>query len=207
MAAAGDGASLRTGRGEADGGVKRFGGAAKRFGGAARRLGVGARPARGLEVSDVDCVRVGVARLPGNDDLPLPEYMSDGASGMDLPAAVREPVTIPPGEVVHVPTGIAVEVPPGHEGQVRSRSGLALRHGVFVLNGPGTVDSDYRGEVGVVLANFGREAFVVRRGDRVAQLVIAEVSRAEWVESEDLRPSARQEGGFGHTGGHGEPTS
>jgi dUTP pyrophosphatase len=152
-------------------------------------------------------VRIGVARLPGNDDLPLPEYMSDGASGMDLPAAVREPVTIPPGGVVHVPTGVAIEVPRGHEGQVRSRSGLALRHGVFVLNGPGTIDSDYRGEVGVVLANFGRVPFTVRRGDRIAQLVIAEVSRAVWVEAAAIGPSGRQAGGFGHTGGHGEPTS
>jgi dUTP pyrophosphatase len=158
-----------------------------------------------VEASNVERVEVGVARLPGNDDLPLPEYMSDGASGMDLPAAVGRPVTIPPGGVVHVPTGIAIEVPPGHEGQVRSRSGLALRHGVFVLNGPGTVDSDYRGEVGVVLANFGSEAFTVRRGDRIAQLVIGSVSRATWVEREVLEPSARQGGGFGHTGGHGEP--
>ena len=157
----------------------------------------------------MESVRVGVARLPGSEDLPLPEYMSDGASGMDLSAAVREPVTIGPGEIAHVPTGIAIEVPAGHEGQIRSRSGLALRQGVFVLNGPGTIDSDYRGEVGVVLANFGREAFTVRRGDRIAQLVIAEVSRAAWFESEPLAPSGRQGGGFGHTGtaGHGEPTS
>ena len=151
-------------------------------------------------------VTVGVTRLPGNDDLPLPEYMSEGASGMDLPAAVQAPVTIGPGEVAHVPTGIAIEIPAGHEGQVRSRSGLALRHGVFVLNGPGTVDSDYRGEVGVVLANFGREPFTVRRGDRVAQLVIARVSRASWLVQQALEPSTRQGGGFGHTGGHGGPT-
>jgi dUTP pyrophosphatase len=155
----------------------------------------------------VEPVKVGVTRLSGNEDLPLPAYMSDGASGMDLAAAVREPVTIGPSEVAHVPTGIAIEVPPGHEGQIRSRSGLALRHGVFVLNGPGTVDSDYRGEVGVVLANFGSEAFTVRRGDRIAQLVIAQVARAAWVESEALAPSGREAGGFGHTGGHGGPTS
>jgi dUTP pyrophosphatase len=154
----------------------------------------------------VERVTVGVTRLPGNDDLPLPEYMSEGASGMDLPAAVDGPLTIPPGEVAHVPTGIAIEVPPGHEGQVRSRSGLALRHGVFVLNGPGTVDSDYRGEVGVVLANFGSVPFTVRRGDRIAQLVLGKVSRAAWVERDALEPSARQGGGFGHTGGHGGPT-
>jgi dUTP pyrophosphatase len=155
----------------------------------------------------VRTVRIGVRRLPGNEDLPLPEYMSDGASGMDLWAANREPLTIAPGEVAHVPTGIAIEVPAGHEGQVRSRSGLALRHGVFVLNGPGTVDSDYRGEVGVVLANFGGEAFTVRRGDRIAQLVIAGVARAAWDESEALEPSERQDGGFGHTGGRGVPGS
>lgn len=132
--------------------------------------------------------------------------MSEGASGMDLAAAVPSPVTIARGEVVRVPTGIAIEIPRGYEGQVRARSGLALRHGVFVLNGPGTIDSDYRGEVGVVLANFGGEPFTVRRGDRIAQLVIAEVSHAVWVEAEALEPSARQSGGFGHTGGHGEPT-
>jgi dUTP pyrophosphatase len=154
----------------------------------------------------VERVSVGVTRLPGNDDLPLPEYMSEGASGMDLPAAVGDPLTIPPGGVAHVPTGIAVEIPLGHEGQVRSRSGLALRHGVFVLNGPGTVDADYRGEVGVVLANFGGGAFTVRRGDRIAQLVIGRVARATWVERDALEPSARQGGGFGHTGGRGGPT-
>lgn len=152
-------------------------------------------------------VQVGVTRIAGNEDLPLPEYMSEGASGMDLPAAVRDAVTIPPGEISHISTGLAVEIPSGHEGQVRSRSGLALRHGVFVLNGPGTVDSDYRGEIGVVLANFGREPFTVRRGDRIAQLVIAKVSRAAWIEGEALRPSARQGGGFGHTGGHGGSSS
>jgi dUTP pyrophosphatase len=132
--------------------------------------------------------------------------MSEGASGMDLRAAVEAPVAIARGQVVHIPTGIAVEIPRGFEGQVRSRSGLALRRGVFVLNGPGTIDSDYRGEVGVVLANFGGEPFTVRRGDRIAQLVIAAVSRAVWVEAGALEPSGRQAGGFGHTGGHGEPT-
>lgn len=148
-----------------------------------------------------DQVNVGVKRLSGAEDLPLPRYMSDGASGMDLYAAVVDSVTIPGGGVRLVPTGIAVAVPPGYEAQVRARSGLALRSGVFVLNGPGTIDSDYRGEVAVILANFGKTGFSVRRGDRVAQLVIAPVCKAVWTEAEALAPTGRRSGGFGHTGG------
>ena len=129
--------------------------------------------------------------------------MSDGASGMDLLAAVEDAVEIEPGGVELIPTGIAIAVPPGYEGQVRPRSGLALKSGILVLNTPGTIDSDYRGEIGVILANLGREPFTVERGDRIAQLVIAAVARAEWTECDVLSATARGGGGFGHTGGTG----
>lgn len=148
-------------------------------------------------------IEIEIMRLPGSEGLPLPARMSEGAAGMDLCAAVEEPLVVAPGSVGLVPTGFAVAVPAGYEAQVRSRSGLALRHGVFVLNSPGTIDSDYRGEVGVILANLGDEALTVERGDRVAQLVVARVSSVIWVEGETLVPTARAAGGFGHTGGHG----
>lgn len=145
-------------------------------------------------------VTVEIVRVGDTGDLPLPEYMSEDASGMDLAAAVRQPVRIAPGAVALVPTGIAVAVPRGHEGQVRSRSGIAARAGVFVLNSPGTIDADYRGEIKVILANLGAGTFTVERGDRIAQLVVAPVCRARWIEREELRATARQDGGFGHTG-------
>jgi dUTP pyrophosphatase len=151
----------------------------------------------------MDRVEIEIKRLPGAEDLPLPRYMSAGAAGMDLCAAVREPLVIEPGEAKLVPTGFAVSVPGGYEAQVRSRSGLALKTGVFVLNSPGTVDSDYRGEIGVILMNAGPEAFTVGRGDRVAQLVVSRVSGVVWREREALTATERSDGGFGHTGGHG----
>ena len=151
----------------------------------------------------MDRIEVGILRLPGSEGLPLPRYMSDGAAGMDLAAAVLEPVTVGPGAIALVPTGFAVAVPAGYEAQVRSRSGMALKHGVFVLNSPGTIDSDYRGEVGVILANLGTEPFTITRGDRVAQLVVTRVASVSWVEGEALTASGRDAGGFGHTGGHG----
>ncbi len=152
----------------------------------------------------MDRVEIGVKRLPETHDLPLPRYMSDRASGMDLHAAVPGRVVIAPGAIELVPTGIVLAIPEGHEGQVRSRSGLALKRGVFVLNSPGTIDSDYRGEIGVILANLGPEPFAIERGDRIAQLVVCRVSRVSWSEEEDLASTNRQAGGFGHTGGHGE---
>lgn len=148
-------------------------------------------------------VEIGVRRLAGTEGIALPRYMSEGAAGMDLHAAVLEPVVVPPGQTAFVPTGLAVAIPQGYEGQVRARSGLALKHGLFVLNSPGTIDSDYRGEIGVIVANFGPEPFRVERGDRIAQLVIARVARAVWVEDEGLSSTARDGGGFGHTGGTG----
>lgn len=143
---------------------------------------------------------IAIRRLPGSEDLPLPRKMSRGASGFDLFAAVDEPLTLMPGERKLISTGIALEMPEGVEAQVRSRSGLALRHGVAVLNSPGTIDSDYRGEVGVILVNLGEEPFVVNRGDRIAQLVFGRVLDVRFVEVERLGVTERGDGGFGHTG-------
>jgi len=129
-----------------------------------------------------------------------PAYQSEHAAGMDIYAAVEQPLTIAPGMVTAVPTGVRLEIPPGFEAQVRPRSGLALKHRIGIPNGPGTIDADYRGELKVLLINLGTEDFVVNRGDRVAQLVFAPVSRASLAISEELGETARGEGGFGHTG-------
>ena len=141
-------------------------------------------------------------RLPHGADLPLPAYQSDAAAGLDLLAAVPAdaPLTIAPGRYAAVPTGIAIALPPGTEAQVRPRSGLARKHGVTVLNAPGTIDADYRGEIQVLLINHGDEPFVVTRGMRIAQLVIAPVARAQLIEVDDLDETARGAGGFGSTG-------
>lgn len=143
---------------------------------------------------------VKISRLPGNDDLPLPARMSSGASGFDLFAAVAEEVQIKAGERALIPTGIKIALPQGLEAQVRPRSGLALRYGVTVLNAPGTVDADYRGEIKVVLINHGDAAFTVKRGLRIAQLVIQEVPQIRWEEVDILSETDRGDGGFGHTG-------
>lgn len=148
-------------------------------------------------------LEIQLARRPGTEDLPLPAYQSEHASGMDLLAAVDAPLELAPGARAVVPTGLYIAVPPGYEAQVRARSGLALKKGLCVLNGPGTVDADYRGEVGVILANLGAEPFRVERGMRVAQLVIAPVARAEWREVRELPGSARGAGGFGSSGVRG----
>ena len=145
----------------------------------------------------VDVVRVRSGREP----LPLPRYMTPEAAGMDLLADLEAEVILAPGERRLVPTGLALAIPPGFEGQVRARSGLATRDGLTVLNAPGTIDADYRGEVQVLLANLGREPVRVRRGDRIAQLVVAPVVRAAWREVERLPASERGTGGFGSTGG------
>lgn len=133
-------------------------------------------------------------------ELPLPAYQTPGSAGMDLLADVEEPVRVRPGGRTRVPTGLCVEIPDGFEAQIRPRSGLADRHGVTLLNAPGTVDSDYRGEIQVIVVNHGSEDFVIRRGDRIAQMVVAPVSRAAWREVDELNQSARGSGGFGHTG-------
>lgn len=144
--------------------------------------------------------RVVVVRLAGGEGLPLPAYMSAGAAGADVVAAVGADVVLAPGARALVPTGFALEVPDGYEVQVRPRSGLALKHGVTLLNSPGTIDSDYRGPVGVILVNLGAEPFVVRRGERIAQLVVAPVVRASFHEAGALAASLRGDGGFGSTG-------
>jgi dUTP pyrophosphatase len=145
-------------------------------------------------------ISIRIRREPGCGDLPLPSYQTAGASGMDLAAAVEETLTIRPGEWKLVSAGIRISIPEGYEAQVRPRSGLAFRHGIGVLNGPGTVDSDYRGVVSVILFNFGKEPFTVRRGDRIAQMVIQKVVKAEWIESVELDETERKSGGFGSTG-------
>ncbi len=145
-------------------------------------------------------VRVAVQRLPGNEDLPLPGYASAQAGGLDLRAALRAPLVLAPGDRTLVPTGLRLAIPAGFEGQVRARSGLALRHGIVLPNAPGTIDADYRGELSVILWNAGREPFTIQRGDRIAQLVLARVARVEWQESGELPASARGAAGFGSTG-------
>ena len=145
-------------------------------------------------------VRVSVKRLPHNEDLALPSYESTSAAGMDLPAAVMEDVTLSPGERSLVETGLAIALPEGYEAQIRPRSGLAARNGVTVLNTPGTVDADYRGEVKVILINLGDETFTVTRGMRIAQMVIAPVVQATMEQVDILPDTARGEGGFGSTG-------
>jgi dUTP pyrophosphatase len=145
-------------------------------------------------------MKLRVRRLAAARDLPLPAAASTGSSGCDLRAAIDGETVLRPGERLLVPTGLALEIPPGWEGQVRPRSGLALRHGIGMVNAPGTIDSDYRGEVGVLLINLGAEPFLLRRGDRIAQLVIARVETVDWEEVEDLQTSGRGDGGFGSTG-------
>lgn len=153
----------------------------------------------------MSAITVRIIRLPHGADLPLPSYQSAGASGLDLLAAVPAdaPLTIAPGQYAAVPTGIAIALPPGTEAQVRPRSGLARNHGVTVLNSPGTVDADYRGEVQVLLINHGREPFTVKRGLRMAQLVVAHVARIELSEVMELDGTARGISGFGSTGASG----
>jgi dUTP pyrophosphatase len=154
----------------------------------------------GLGHTSVMLIPIQVRRLPHAEGLPLPSYATAGAAGMDLLAAIGDPITIGPGERKLIPTGLVVALPPGYELQVRPRSGLALRHGITLPNTPGTIDEDYRGEIGVILLNAGTETFTIERGARIAQAVLAPVSRAVWQEVESLDVTARNEGGFGSTG-------
>ena len=145
-------------------------------------------------------MRIAVKRIrPGPAQLPLPSYQTPGAAGMDLMADTTKPVRLRPGERAVISTGLAVELPEGFEAQVRPRSGLAAQHGVTVLNSPGTIDPDYRGEIQVVLVNLGSADFVVRRGERIAQMVIAPIVRATWGETDGLALTSRADRGFGHT--------
>ena len=145
-------------------------------------------------------VNVPIVKADYATDIPLPCYMTDGSSGMDIHAAVEEDVQMLPGERTLIPTGIYAAVPNGYELQVRPRSGLAIKHGIGILNAPGTIDSDYRGEIKIIMINLGQEPFTVKRGDRVAQIVLCTVARACLEKRDELPPTERSDGGFGHTG-------
>ena len=145
-------------------------------------------------------IEVLVKQSPDAKDLPLPCYMSEYASGMDVYAAVKEPVELKPGEIKLIPTGLYLAIPPGYEAQVRPRSGLALKHGITIVNSPGTIDSDYRGELCIIVGNIGKQPFTIQRGTRIAQLVIQPVVRAELKLVDRLPETKRADGGFGHTG-------
>ena len=145
-------------------------------------------------------ITIKIKRKESAKDLPLPQYITPGSSGMDLYADVDDELILNPGEIKLVSSGISLSLPEGFEGEIRPRSGLALKHGITLVNAPGTIDSDYRGPVNLIMTNLGNSPFKIRRGDRVAQLVIKEVIRAELVEAEELDETVRASGGFGHTG-------
>jgi dUTP diphosphatase len=150
--------------------------------------------------AEASIMKIYVKRLRKTRPDSMPQYMTEGASGMDLFASLEGELTLEPGERKLIPTGISVAIPEGFEGQVRPRSGLAIQKGIGIVNGPGTIDSDYRGEIGVLLINFGKEPFTIHNGERIAQMVISQVFRATLEEVDDLPPTLRQGGGFGHTG-------
>ncbi|MDX9744991.1 MAG: dUTP diphosphatase [Syntrophales bacterium] len=143
------------------------------------------------------CIRI--KKDPGQEDIGLPRYMTDHAAGMDVRAAVDRTVILQPGEWKKIPAGFAISLPAGYEAQIRPRSGLAMEFGVTVLNAPGTIDADYRGEIGVILINHGQKPFKINRGDRIAQMIVQQIARARWDESPTLDETARGAGGFGHT--------
>ncbi|MBR9975200.1 MAG: dUTP diphosphatase [Bacteroidetes bacterium] len=146
-------------------------------------------------------IEVKVTRLqPGFEDIPLPEYATPLSAGVDLRAAIEETLELHPGDIVAVPTNLAIELPPDFEAQVRPRSGLALKHGLILPNSPGTIDADYRGEIRVIMSNIGLIPYVIQRGERIAQMVIAPVTHVQWQETETLNDTARGAGGFGHSG-------
>ncbi len=145
-------------------------------------------------------IPVRIKRLRPSGSHPLPRYMTDSAAGMDLCADLTDDIRLDPGMRSLVPTGIAIAVPEGYEAQIRPRSGLAIKHGVTLVNAPGTIDADYRGEIGVIVINHGTEPFVIKDGERIAQMIVAPVVRAELVEVEELDDTGRGTGGFGHTG-------
>jgi len=148
----------------------------------------------------MDKISIQVKKLPGCDDIPLPRYMTEHAAGMDIYAAVDCTVVLQPGKRALIPTGIAIALPLGYEAQIRPRSGLAVKHGVTLLNTPGTIDSDYRGEIKIIMINHGEKPFSVGRGDRIAQMVLHRVLRSEWLTVSELPDTDRNDGGFGHTG-------
>ena len=148
----------------------------------------------------MDTIIVKVKRLDNNTDLPLPSYQSDGSSGLDLCAAVTNNLTLQPGDIKLIPTGLSISLPEGYEAQIRPRSGLALKYGLGFVNAPGTIDADYRGEIGVIAINWGKKPLTIKRGERIAQMVIHTVSRAIVEEVNELDTTQRGEGGFGHSG-------
>jgi len=147
-----------------------------------------------------DQLIVQITQLKNSETLPLPHYQTAHAAGVDLYAAVESEIVLDAGRWTLIPTGIAVAIPVGYEGQVRPRSGLALKHGIGMLNGPGTIDADYRGEIGIILFNFSDKPFAIKRGERIAQLVFARIEKAAFVKVDTLDETARGAGGFGHTG-------
>jgi len=148
----------------------------------------------------MDTIVVKFKRLDNNADLPLPSYQSDGSSGLDLCAAVSNNLTLQPGDIKLIPTGLSISLPEGYEAQIRSRSGLALRYGLGLVNAPGTIDADYRGEIGIIAINWGKKPVTIKRGERIAQMVIHRVSRAIVKEVKELDTTQRGKGGFGHSG-------
>ncbi|MFZ3116143.1 MAG: dUTP diphosphatase [Syntrophales bacterium] len=144
-------------------------------------------------------ITITIKRLPGQEEIPFPHYMTEHAAGMDIYAAVGADVKIAPGARVLIPTGIALELPQGFEAEIRPRSGLAVKHGITLANSPGTIDADYRGEIGLIVINHGQETFVVKRGERMAQMVIHRVCRVTWESKPQLTDTVRGAGGFGHT--------
>lgn len=149
---------------------------------------------------EMEELRIAVVQLPGHEDIPLPRYMTQKAAGLDIHAAVNGELSIAAGERAMVPTGLSISLPEGYEAEIRPRSGLAIHHGVTLINSPGTIDADYRGEIRILMINHGKETFVVRRGDRIAQMIVHRVCRVSWQTETDLDGTTRGVGGFGHTG-------
>lgn len=145
-------------------------------------------------------INVYVEQTLESRDLPLPKYMSEQAAGMDLYAAVDEPITLKKGDIHLVPTGLKIALPEGYEAQIRPRSGLAFKHGISLVNTPGTIDADYRGEIKIIMINFGQQDFIINRGERIAQMVINQIAQIDWTVTEQLDETERGAGGFGHTG-------
>lgn len=144
--------------------------------------------------------QINISRFPHAEGIPLPTYQTIGSAGMDLLAAIENEIVLSPTQILLVPTGFAISLPFGYEAQVRPRSGLAAKYGITVVNAPGTIDSDYRGEIKVILTNLGKENFTIHRGDRIAQIIISQYTRIEWTEVKALDETSRGDGGFGHTG-------
>jgi dUTP pyrophosphatase len=145
-------------------------------------------------------VVIQIKRTAGCEDIPLPRRMTPHAAGMDICAAVEQETIMPPGTRALIPTGLSIALPPGYEAQIRPRSGLAIKHGIGLLNAPGTIDADYRGEIKIIMINLGQEPFTIRRGDRIAQMVIHRIVTGSWALREELPETDRNDGGFGHTG-------